>query len=107
MLDCDGFVDGVSGVFHEMRPVYPMMGLFEARLAVGCLDGLINIYDLKSATRWQAIPAHSTPVTSISFSHDGRMLASFSIFEKMVRVWHVSLGGTGHMRHLAAAVLRD
>eukprot|EP00040_Diaphanoeca_grandis_P034997 m.218955 g.218955 ORF g.218955 m.218955 type:complete len:1165 (-) comp33282_c0_seq1:144-3638(-) len=77
------------GVFHEMQQVYPMMGLNDARLAVGCADGLINIYDLKSATRWQAIPAHAAPVTSIAFSHDGRMLASFSKHEKRVSAWHV------------------
>ena len=78
-------------VVHEMCPAYPMMSLYRpsARLAVGGADGLINIYDLKSATRWQAIPAHSCPITALAFSHDGKMLASFSIHEKIIRVWHV------------------
>ena len=55
-------------VVHEMCPAYPMMSLYRpsARLAVGGPDGLINIYDLKSATRWQAIPAHSSPITALA-----------------------------------------
>ena len=79
-------------VVHEMCPAYPMMSLFRpsARLAVGGSDGLINIYDLKSATRWQAIPAHSSPITALAFAHDGKTLASFSLFEKIIRVWHVT-----------------
>eukprot|EP00039_Didymoeca_costata_P022042 m.3554 g.3554 ORF g.3554 m.3554 type:complete len:1194 (-) comp2786_c0_seq2:201-3782(-) len=79
-------------VIHEMCPAYPMMSLFRPsyRLAVGGSDGLINIYDLKSATRWQAIPAHSSPITALAFSHDGKILASFSLSEKIIRVWHVT-----------------
>ena len=75
-----------------MLPAYPMMSLYRpsARLAVGGADGLINIYDLKTATRWQAIPAHSSPITALAFSYDGKTLASFSLFEKIVRVWHVT-----------------
>eukprot|EP00041_Stephanoeca_diplocostata_P034810 m.1205734 g.1205734 ORF g.1205734 m.1205734 type:complete len:1393 (-) comp24584_c0_seq1:316-4494(-) len=77
------------GVLHEMCQAYATMGMFEARLAVGTDEGFVNIYDLKSATRWQSLPAHPSPVTSISFSMDGRMLASFSVFEKAIKVWHV------------------
>jgi len=76
-------------VLHEMCIAYNSMGIFEARLAVGTVDGLINIYDLKSATRWQAIPAHPSPVSSIAFSQDGKMLASFSRSEGAIKVFHI------------------
>ena len=68
---------------------YESMGIYEARLAVGTVEGLINIYDLKSATRWQAIPAHPAPVNCIAFSQDGKMLASFSGSERTIKVWHI------------------
>lgn len=76
-------------VLHEMCIAYESMGIFEARLAVGTVEGLINVYDLKSATRWQAIPAHPSPVSSIAFSQDGKMLASFSGSEGCIKVWHI------------------
>eukprot|EP00038_Savillea_parva_P000882 m.99498 g.99498 ORF g.99498 m.99498 type:complete len:1269 (-) comp10311_c0_seq1:2979-6785(-) len=74
-------------VLHEMCMMYDTMAIFEARLAVGTVEGLINVYDLKSATRWQAIPAHPAPVSSIAFSGDGKMLASFSESEGSIKVW--------------------
>jgi WD40 repeat protein len=76
-------------VLHEMCITYDSMDIYEARLAVGTVEGLINVYDLKSATRWQAIPAHPSPVSSIAFSQEGKMLASLSGSEGCIKVWHI------------------
>ena len=60
------------------------------RVAVGTDEGLIVIYDLKTGTRWQVLEGHKSPITSVSFSFDGKHLASFALSDLLVLNWNIN-----------------
>ncbi|CAG0893245.1 unnamed protein product [Darwinula stevensoni] len=64
------------------------------RIAVGARNGHLALYELRG-TRCQMIPAHSQPITSCAFSHDGRLLASYSQGENRLSFWQTSTGMFG------------
>lgn len=47
------------------------------------------VYDLKTATRLYVLEGHSRRLTVLSFSPDGRRLATASLEESVVMVWKV------------------
>jgi len=59
------------------------------RLAVGSRLGHIALYDLRSS-RCQLIPAHSTSISALEFSPEGKILASFSVEEAKLSFWQTS-----------------
>lgn len=59
------------------------------RLAVGSRSGHVAIHELRSAKE-QVIPAHSSPITAIEFSHDGKLLATYSYEESKINFWQAS-----------------
>lgn len=60
-------------------------------LAVGCRDGRIIIWDAETYSIAQVFTGHTQPVTSLSWSKCGRMLASSSV-DRTVIVWDVGMG---------------
>lgn len=58
------------------------------RLAVGTSENVIIIYDLKTATRWHVLEGHKNAVSAVAFNENGKALASYSILETTVRIWH-------------------
>jgi WD40 repeat protein/serine/threonine protein kinase len=70
------------------------------RVASSSQDGIIKIWDAKTAQELRSIPAHKDHVRSIAFSPDGQWLASGS-WDKTVKVWDAQTGRgrytlTGH-----------
>ena len=63
------------------------------RLAVGSRIGHIALYELRSS-RCQLIPAHSTAVSALAFSPEGKVLASFSFGDAKISFWQVSARGS-------------
>ncbi|XP_019855598.1 PREDICTED: WD repeat-containing protein 7-like [Amphimedon queenslandica] len=59
------------------------------RLAVGAGSGQIGIYDLKQR-KTQMINAHSHQVIVLSFSEEGKYLATYSYGDSMLKVWQIS-----------------
>ncbi|KAG8682142.1 hypothetical protein FRC08_015161 [Ceratobasidium sp. 394] len=59
------------------------------KLAVGTPEGAVVLYDLKTATRLYVLEGHSRRLTVLSFSPDGRRLATASLEESVVMVWKV------------------
>jgi len=47
------------------------------------------MYDLKSATRLYVLDGHKKRLTALSFSPDGRRLATVSLEESTVLIWKV------------------
>lgn len=47
-------------------------------LASGSFDESVRVWDLRSCRTMLAIPAHSEPITSVSYTSDGAVLASAS-----------------------------
>jgi rabconnectin-3b len=59
------------------------------RLCLGTSEGVVIMYDLKTATRLYVLEGHRKRLAGCSFSPDGRRLATVSLEEGIVRVWKV------------------
>ncbi len=58
------------------------------RLAVGGRAGQVVVYDLKQG-RTQTVQSHKHPVTTLVFSDDGKLLATYSYADSLLSVWQV------------------
>ncbi|KAK6634492.1 hypothetical protein RUM43_011893 [Polyplax serrata] len=61
------------------------------RIAVGAKSGQIALYELRYP-KCQMIPAHEAALTAVSFSPDGKFLASYSCVENRLSFWQTSTG---------------
>lgn len=62
------------------------------RLAIGTMDNLVVVYDLKTASQWKILKGHTGPVCAVEFDKNGDFLASFSSVDCTVRVWKIKSG---------------
>jgi hypothetical protein len=94
-------LEAATALLHDMVEVYPMIHTTRhqsaQRLSVGGNDGLITIFDLKTATKWQQFAAHNHPISAMSVSPDGKHLASFSSAEVTLKIWHIGSSLFGMM----------
>jgi WD40 repeat protein len=67
------------------------------RIAVGAKSGALALYELRTPKN-QIIAAHNSPISSCSFSPDGKHLASYSMGENKMCFWSTatSLFGLGN-----------
>ncbi|TPX50852.1 hypothetical protein SeLEV6574_g00678 [Synchytrium endobioticum] len=102
----EALLPAATTALAELVRVYPNASFHGAsqRLAVGGPDGTIVLYDLKTATRMQVLEGHTKPVTAVSFSSDGKLLASFAVEENSVRFWQAAGGLLGAASALAGVV---
>lgn len=61
------------------------------KLAVGTLEGASVIYDVRTATRSVVLEGHIGPVSVLAFSPDAKLIATCSLADQSVRVWHTNL----------------
>jgi serine/threonine protein kinase/WD40 repeat protein len=61
------------------------------RLATGCKDFNIYIWDAENGRRQTTLQGHSQPIISMLFNHAGNLLASSS-FENLTRLWNTESG---------------
>ncbi|CAE6507831.1 unnamed protein product [Rhizoctonia solani] len=90
----DAIVDAATEILAEVVRIYPSVDFHTGtqKLAVGTPEGAVIVYDLKTATRLYVLEGHSRRLTVLSFSPDGRRLATASLEESVVMVWK----GHGH-----------
>ncbi|KAJ3065390.1 hypothetical protein HDU98_011256 [Podochytrium sp. JEL0797] len=84
----------VTSNFAELVKNFPCVAFHHGsqKLAVGTMDGLTVVYDLKTATKVQVLEGHTKPVTAVAFSSDGKLSVTFSFEENCVRFWQLSSG---------------
>ncbi|KAJ3010098.1 UNVERIFIED_CONTAM: hypothetical protein HDU68_002329, partial [Siphonaria sp. JEL0065] len=84
----------VTSNFAELVKNFPNVAFHHGsqKLAVGTMDGLTVVYDLKTATKGQVLEGHTKPVTAVAFSPDGKMSVTYSFEENSVRFWQLSSG---------------
>ncbi|KND01153.1 uncharacterized protein SPPG_04244 [Spizellomyces punctatus DAOM BR117] len=83
--------------FAELVKTYPNVAFHHAsqRLAVGTMEGIAIVYDVRIAARVQIMEGHTKPVAAVSFSPDGKLIATFSLEENTVRFWQPTGGFLG------------
>ncbi|KAL5036344.1 hypothetical protein BDV3_005042 [Batrachochytrium dendrobatidis] len=84
--------------FAELVRTYPSVSFHAGtqRLAVGgSSDGFVIVHDLRTATRAFILRGHTRPVHAVSFSNDGKLMATFSINENCVKIWQLHVGFLG------------
>lgn len=64
----------------------------QQRLAIGTMDNLVVVYDLKTASQWKLLKYHSGPVCAVQFDKSGDFLASYSSVDCSVLVWKLKTG---------------
>ncbi|KAG8961611.1 hypothetical protein FRC03_005163 [Tulasnella sp. 419] len=84
-------LDTATEILGHVVSTFPTVDFHKAsqRLAVGTGEGAVIMYDLKTATRLYVLEGHKKRVTAISFSPDGRRLATVSLEESVVMGWKV------------------
>ena len=84
----------VTSTLYDLVHTYSCIAFEKVtqKLAVGSLTGQIVLYDLRNASKLMVCEGHLHPVTSCRFSPNGKMLASFSLEEGIVRFWHLIPG---------------
>jgi len=63
------------------------------RLAVGTVEGVVLIYDLRTATKWRILQGHEGAVSALAFSASGDQVVSVSVPDRTLRWWQA--GSTG------------
>jgi WD40 repeat protein len=77
-------------ILRSMVEIFPMVSFHQEKqkLAVGNSEGLVVIYDMRTASKWQLFTAHQAPVSAISFSPNGEQLVTYSPREGTCKVWN-------------------
>ncbi|ELU38230.1 WD40 domain-containing protein [Rhizoctonia solani AG-1 IA] len=89
----DAIVDAATEILAEVVRIVDFHTATQ-KLAVGTPEGAVIVYDLKTATRLYVLEGHSRRLTVLSFSPDGRRLATASLEESVVMVWKVGASFT-------------
>ncbi|KAH7099446.1 hypothetical protein BKA62DRAFT_750558 [Auriculariales sp. MPI-PUGE-AT-0066] len=89
--DRDAVQDAATEILGQVVKTFPTIDFHgtSQRLAVGTTEGAVIMYDLKTATRLYVLDGHKKRMTALSFSPDGRRLATVSLEESTVLIWKV------------------
>ena len=60
---------------------------------MGTIEGVVLLYDVRTATKWRILQGHAAAVTCVAFSPAGDLVVSFCAAEASLRWW--SAGSTG------------
>lgn len=110
----EGCLAASTTALRELVKRYPMMSFHQGtqRLAVGTTEGVVVIYDLRTATKWRILQGHAHAISALAFSTSGEHVASLSAEERTLRWWHAGsqglfgfLGLTGSCLHTTALEL--
>jgi len=82
-------------VLHQLVKRYPMVAFHQTsqRFAVGTIESIILIYDLRTATKWRILEGQNAPVTSLYFEPTtGETIMCYSAQERSLRLWQTGVG---------------
>jgi len=87
----------VTSALHQLVQTFPMVAFHQPsqKFAVGTSDGLVVVYDLRTATKWRILEGHKGAIAALTFSKDGSQLGSYSAQDNSVRLWQC--GSTGFL----------
>ncbi|CAH8585384.1 unnamed protein product [Dicrocoelium dendriticum] len=62
------------------------------KVCVGGVNGSLTFFDFKLG-RYLVTPGHKGPVTAVRFQADGRLVATYSLSEGLLRIWQLHTAG--------------
>ncbi|EEY54321.1 uncharacterized protein PITG_07937 [Phytophthora infestans T30-4] len=80
---------------HGLVRRFPMVDFHKEtqRLALGTMEAVIVIYDLRTATKWRVLDGHGSAVSAVRFRADGQVLVSYAARDASVRWWNSGNAG--------------
>lgn len=116
----DTCMSASTNILRYLVEVFPMVSFHQEKqkLAVGNHEGigkfqkfychnLVVIYDMRTASKWQLLEAHKSPVAAVAFSPNGELLATFSPKEVLCRVWSIDGSGVLNLLGVASRAIRS
>ncbi|KAJ1500205.1 hypothetical protein HMI54_011024 [Coelomomyces lativittatus] len=90
----DVLLQPTTVTLFEILKKYPSVCFHAShqRLCVGTMEGMIVIWDLKTATKLHLLEGHSRAVDAVAFSSDAKSIVSFSLQEQSIKLWQQSSG---------------
>jgi len=82
-------------LLHQLVKRFPMVSFHQKsqRFAVGTIEAIILVYDLRTATKWRILEGHAGPISALNFNpDDGEVLVSYSAQESAIRLWRTEAG---------------
>lgn len=96
---------------HNLVRRFPMVDFHKEtqRLAIGTMEAVIFIYDLRTATKWRVLDGHTAAISAVAFRQiDGHMLVSYAAREGSVRWWNSGNAGLfGGMLKMQQSCLKE
>ncbi|RLN14484.1 hypothetical protein BBJ28_00020008 [Nothophytophthora sp. Chile5] len=95
---------------HNLVRRFPMVDFHKEtqRLALGTMEAVIVIYDLRTATKWRVLDGHASAVSAVRFRSDGQMLVSYAARDGSVRWWNSGNAGLfGGMLKMHQSCLKE
>jgi hypothetical protein len=88
-------VGPVTHLFKSLNRHYPMTAFHQGKqkFAVGTTQGQVNIYDIRTGTKWRILDGHTGAISSIGYDPSGKYLCSYSATDCTIRVWQITSGG--------------
>nr|CUU97598.1 hypothetical transcript [Hymenolepis microstoma] len=85
---------GLNSVFPILQQFHSVDSHTRAqKVCVGGLNGKLIFFDFKSGRYHTVESAHKAPVTAVCFNSDGRLVASYSMLENVMKTWQLSSTG--------------
>ncbi|KAG2795088.1 hypothetical protein PC129_g22278 [Phytophthora cactorum] len=95
---------------HSLVRRFPMVDFQKEtqRLALGTMEAVIVIYDLRTATKWRVLDGHASAVSAVRFRSDGQVLVSYAARDGSVRWWNSGNAGLfGGMLKMHQSCLKE
>lgn len=95
---------------HGLVRRFPMVDFHKEtqRLALGTMEAVIVIYDLRTATKWRVLDGHGSAVSAVRFRADGQVLVSYAARDGSVRWWNSGNAGLfGGMLKMHQSCLKE
>jgi hypothetical protein len=95
---------------HNLVRRFPMVDFHKdtQRLAIGTMEAVILIYDLRTATKWRVLDGHASAISAVAFRSDGQILVSYAAREGSVRWWNSGNAGLfGGMLKLQQSCIKE
>ncbi|KAG1291009.1 hypothetical protein G6F66_008167 [Rhizopus arrhizus] len=89
----EAMVQSTTSILHDLVKTYPSVDFSSSaqKLAVGTLEGASVIYDIRTTTRSIVLEGHTGPVVALAFSPDAKLIATCSLLDQSVRIWHTNM----------------